>query len=135
MESTRALYTAIGANVVVATAKFIAAGFTGSSSMLAEGIHTLTDTSNGLLVLWGRHRSRCEPDRLHPFGYGMELYFWSFMVAVLIFSLGGGVTVYQGVSRVLEPEPIEHPAWNYVVLAVALISEGYALFIASRQLR
>jgi cation diffusion facilitator family transporter len=133
--SDKPVYVAMAANLVVAVAKFVASAFTGSSSMLAEGVHSLVDTgSNGLLLLGSRARKR-EPDETHPFGYGKEQYFWALIVAVLLFALGGGVSSYEGISRLLEPEPIEHPIWNYGVLAVALLSDGFSWIVAFRQLR
>src|SRR4051794_4067310 len=123
-DSNKTVYVAIGANLVVATAKFVAAAFSGSSSMLAEGIHSLIDTCNGGLLLWGRHISRREPDESHPFGYGMEQYFWTLIVALMIFALGGGFSIFEGVERLLDPQPLEAPFWNYGVLLVAALSDG-----------
>ncbi len=134
-ESNKAIYAAIGANITVATAKFVAAAFTGSSSMLAEGIHSLVDTANGGLLLLGRRLSRREPDETHPFGYGMEQYFWTLIVALMIFALGGGFSLYGGIERLLNPEPVEHPFWNYAVLLVAALSDGYSWWVAFGQLR
>jgi cation diffusion facilitator family transporter len=134
-DSNKTVYAAIGANATIATAKFIAAAFTGSSSMFSEGIHSVVDTSNGGLLLLGRYRSRREPDETHPFGYGMEQYFWSLIVALVIFVLGGGVTLLEGLARVLRPGTIEHPFWNHAVLLVAAIAEGYSCTVAYRQLK
>ena len=125
-----AIYGAIGANFLIAIAKFFAAFFTGSSAMLAEGIHSLVDTGNGLLLLLGIKRSKQEPDEMHPFGYGKEVYFWSFVVSVLIFALGGGFAIYEGIHALQDPHVIEDPTWNYGVLIFALIFEGAALIIA-----
>lgn len=125
-----AIYGAIGANSLIAIAKFIAAFFTGSSAMLAEGIHSLVDTGNGLLLLLGIKRSKQEPDALHPFGYGKEVYFWSFVVSILIFALGGGFAIYEGIHALQDPHMIEDPTWNYSVLIAALAFEGTALYIA-----
>lgn len=133
--SDRAVYAAIGSNVVVATAKFIAAAFTGSSSMLAEGIHSTVDAGNDGLLLLGSRAQRREPDNTHPFGYGKEQYFWTLIVAMMIFALGGGVSTYEGISRLLDPGELAHPSWNYGVLLVALLADGYSLFLAFRQLR
>ncbi|MGB7843361.1 MAG: cation diffusion facilitator family transporter, partial [Salinimicrobium sp.] len=110
--------------------KFIAASFTGSSAMLAEGIHSLVDTGNGLLLLLGIKRSRQQPDTLHPFGYGKEVYFWSFVVSVLIFSLGGGFAIYEGIHALRQPEALEDPTWNYIVLCAAIVFEGTALYLS-----
>ena len=125
-----AIYGAIGANTLIAIGKFMAAFFTGSSAMLAEGIHSLVDTGNGLLLLLGIKRSKQEPDEMHPFGYGKEVYFWSFVVSILIFALGGGFAIYEGIHALQDPKIIEDPTWNYAVLFAALIFEGTALFLA-----
>jgi cation diffusion facilitator family transporter len=125
----------MGANLIVAAAKFVASAFTGSSSMLAEGVHSLVDTGNNGLLLLGSHSKRREPDETHPFGYGKEAYFWTLIVAVMIFALGGGISIYEGISRLLEPEPLESPIWNYVVLLIAFVSDGYSWTVAFRQLR
>ncbi|SFN46402.1 cation diffusion facilitator family transporter [Salegentibacter flavus] len=125
-----AIYGAIGANTLIAISKFTAAFFTGSSAMLAEGIHSLVDTGNGLLLLLGIKRSKQEPDKMHPFGYGKEVYFWSFVVSILIFALGGGFAIYEGIHALQDPHVIVDPTWNYVVLGVAIIFEGTALYLA-----
>lgn len=125
-----AIYSAISANFLIATSKFIASFFTGSSAMLAEGIHSLVDTGNGLLLLLGIKRSKQEPDELHPFGYGKEVYFWSFVVSILIFALGGGFAIYEGIHALQNPTIISDPTWNYAVLFGALIFEGIALYLA-----
>ncbi len=128
--SNIAIYGAIGANLLIAASKFIASFFTGSSAMLAEGIHSLVDTGNGLLLLLGIKRSKQRPDKLHPFGYGNEVYFWTFVVSILIFALGGGFAIYEGVHALQDPPVIEDPTWNYIVLAAAIVFEGTSLFIA-----
>jgi len=125
-----AIYGAIGANLLIAAGKFLAAFFTGSSAMLAEGIHSFVDTGNGFLLLLGIKRSRQEPDALHPFGYGKEVYFWSFVVSILIFALGGGFALYEGFHALQDPKVIEDPTWNYIVLIAAMIFEGTALYFA-----
>lgn len=130
-----AIYGAIGANILIAISKFIAAFFTGSSAMLAEGIHSMVDTGNGLLLLMGIKRSKREPDRLHPFGYGKEIYFWSFVVSMLIFALGGGFAIYEGIHALQNPEVIEDPTWNYVVLFAAIVFEGTALIISLKSFK
>jgi cation diffusion facilitator family transporter len=125
---------AIVANLVIAAAKFVAATFSGSSAMFAEGIHSLVDTGNEVLLLIGMRRSRRGPDDTHPLGYGRELYFWSLIVAVLLFGLGGGFSIYEGVHR-LEHATERGPAlWNYVVLAVSFLAEGVSWLIAARAL-
>ncbi|WP_373056233.1 cation diffusion facilitator family transporter [Zunongwangia sp. H14] len=128
--SNIAIYGAIGANLLIAISKFTAAFFTGSSAMLAEGIHSLVDTGNGLLLLLGIKRSKQKPDKMHPFGYGKEVYFWSFVVSILIFALGGGFAIYEGIHALQEPTVIEDPTWNYIVLGAAILFEGTALFVA-----
>jgi len=132
-KSNIAIYGAIVANVAIAVTKFVVAGITGSSAMLSEGIHSGVDTFNGVLLLIGLRLSKRPATPEHPFGHGKELYFWSLIVAVLIFGLGGGLSFYEGVQHVRHPEPIREPTWNYVVLAVAAVFEGSSLAIALRQ--
>ncbi|MCP1469937.1 cation diffusion facilitator family transporter [Sphingobium sp. OAS761] len=127
------LYGALVANVGIAVAKFVAAGITGSSSMLTEGVHSLVDSGNQVLLLYGQHRSRRAPDAAHPFGYGRELYFWAFVVAILIFAVGAGVSVYEGWLHVVAPEPLRDPTVNYVVLGIAVLLEGMSWAIAVRE--
>src|SRR6188474_2745291 len=126
------LYGALFANLGIAVAKFVAAAITGSSSMLTEGVHSLVDSGNQGLLLYGQHRAKRPPDREHPFGYGRELYFWAFVVAILIFGLGSGVSVYEGWKHIAAPEPLGNPLINYVVLAVAFALEGTSWWIAMR---
>ena len=132
-ESKMAVYGAMGANVAIAVTKFIAAGITGSSSMLSEGIHSLVDTGNGCLLLVGMARSKRPPTREHPYGHGKELYFWSLMVGVLIFGAGGGISFYEGVLHVRHPAPLEDATWNYAVLAFATLFESISFAIGLRQ--
>jgi cation diffusion facilitator family transporter len=120
----RTLWIAFAANLGIAIAKFVAAALTGSSAMLTEGVHSVVDSSNQLLLLWGRKASRRPADALHPFGYGRELYFWSFVVAVLVFALGAGVSIYEGVIHIADPEPAVSPLIAYGVLAIAFLLEG-----------
>lgn len=133
--SKTAIYGAIAANTAIAVSKFVAAFFTGSSSMLSEGIHSLVDTGNGALLLLGIKKSQKPADSKHPYGYGNEVYFWSFVVAVLIFALGGGIALYEGIEAILHPSPVDHTyiKWNYVVLLLAIAFEGSALFVALKQ--
>ena len=130
-----AVWAALAGNLLVAAAKFAAAAFSGSAAMLSEAVHSLVDTINELLLLYGISRSARPPDRRHPFGYGRELYFWSFVVALLIFALGSGVSAYEGVQRLVHPEPIERPAIIFVVLAVSLAFEGVSWGVAMRSFR
>jgi cation diffusion facilitator family transporter len=132
-ESRLALYGAIAANVAIAATKFTVAAITGSSAMLSEAIHSTVDTANELLLLLGMARSQRPATSVHPFGHGKELYFWSLIVAVLIFGLGGGVSFYEGIMHVLNPHAATEPFWNYVVLGAAAVFEGASLAIAWRQ--
>ena len=124
--STRTLVVALVANLGIAASKFVAAAVTGSSAMLTEGVHSVVDSTNQLLLMWGRRASRRPSDRLHPFGYGREIYFWSFVVAVLVFSLGAGVSVYEGIIHIMRPEPAVSPLIAYAVLLVAFLLEGWS---------
>jgi cation diffusion facilitator family transporter len=126
-------YGALLANVGIAVAKFIASAMTGSSSMLTEGVHSLVDSGNQLLLLYGQAKARRPPDARHPFGYGRELYFWAFIVAILIFAVGAGVSVYEGWVHIKAPEPLRDPAVNYAVLAAAFLLEGASWTIAVRE--
>jgi len=133
--ATRAVIAAMLGNLCIAAAKFLAAGFSGSSAMLSEGIHSVLDTGNQALLLVGDRRSRKPPDDLHPFGHGRELYFWSLVVAIVLFGVGGGLSIYQGIIHLRHaPEP-GNPVWNYVVLAVAFAAESASLSVALRELR
>ncbi|MCD9615900.1 cation diffusion facilitator family transporter [Chryseobacterium gleum] len=126
----KSIYSALAANLLIALTKFIAGSFTNSSSMISEGIHSTVDTANQLLILYGIKRSKKAPDQSHPFGYGKELYFWSFVVSILIFGLGGALSIYQGVAHIMEPEIMKDPFWNYIVLFLSLIFEGTSFIIA-----
>lgn len=128
----KSIYSALAANLLIALTKFIAGSFTNSSSMISEGIHSTVDTANQLLILYGIKRSKKAPDQSHPFGYGKELYFWSFIVSILIFGLGGALSIYQGVAHMMEPEIMKDPFWNYIVLVLSLIFEGTSFIIAVR---
>jgi cation diffusion facilitator family transporter len=130
-----AVWAALAGNVLVAATKFVAAAASGSAAMLSEAVHSLVDTVNELLLLYGIARSVRPADRVHPLGYGRELYFWSFVVALLIFALGAGVSLYEGVDRLLHPAPIEHPVVIFVVLAVSLAFEGASWLVGMRAFR
>jgi cation diffusion facilitator family transporter len=123
---TRTLVIALLANLGIAVSKFVAAAITGSSAMLTEGVHSVVDSTNQLLLMWGRRAAKRPPDKFHPFGYGRELYFWSFVVAVLVFSLGAGVSVYEGIIHIANPEPAVSPVVAYIVLLVAFLLEGWS---------
>src|SRR3954454_22692059 len=113
-EKPIAIYGAMAANLAIAATKFVAAWITGSSAIISEGIHSLVDTGNQILLLLGIRRSKKPPDAAHPFGHGKELYFWSLVVAMLLFGVGGGMSVYEGVSPLLPRPPLEAATWNYV---------------------
>ena len=133
-ETPVAVIGAIAANAVIAVAKFGAGMMTGSSSMLSEGIHSTVDTGNEFLMLLGNKRSTKGPDPEHPFGYGQELYFWSLVVAIALFGIGGGMGILEGAYRVLHPEQLEKPLWSYLVLGIAFVAEGTSWSIAMHQL-
>ena len=125
MGSTKtSVYAAIAGNLGIAATKLTAAAFSGSSSMLTEGIHSLVDTGNNVLMLVGMHASRKPPDERHPFGYGQALYFYALMVAVLLFGIGGGLSIYEGIRHVMHPAPVEDVRISYIVLAIAAGFEG-----------
>ena len=131
--SKKVIYAALAGNALIAATKFAASLYTGSSAMLSEAIHSLVDTGNQGLLLYGLKQSHRPADRTHPFGYGRELYFWAFVVALLIFSVGAGVSIYEGVSKVLHPHPVTNPYVNYLVLGVSMIFEGIALGFAVKE--
>ena len=133
--NNRTLLIAFAANLGIAVAKFGAAAITGSSAMLTEGIHSLVDSSNQLLLIYGRKRARKPADAMHPLGYGREVYFWSFIVAVLVFALGAGVSIYEGIIHILEPEHAVSPIIAYSVLAIALALESWSTVAAYREFK
>jgi cation diffusion facilitator family transporter len=128
------IYAAILANLGIAAAKFIVAAITGSAAMLAEGIHSAVDTGNEFLLLVGERNSAKPPDKRHPFGYGKALYFWALLVALSVFSLGGGLSIYHGITALRHPEPLEDPMWNYVVLGISACFEGYSWNVSRKAL-
>ena len=132
---TKVVTVALAANVAIALTKFTAAAVTGSSAMASEGVHSLVDTINELLLLYGLKRAAKPADTSHPFGYGRELYFWSFVVALLVLALGAGVSVYEGVSHLLSPRAIERPLVNYIVLAASFVFEGISWWFTLKQFR
>ena len=131
--SKTAIYAALIGNAFIAVTKFVAASVSGSAAMFSEGVHSLVDTGNQVLLLHGLKRAEKPPDAEFPFGYGKEVYFWSFVVAILIFGLGAGVSLYQGWSHLDHPEPMTNVTINYVVLVVAMLFEGGALTVAFRE--
>jgi cation diffusion facilitator family transporter len=124
------IYAALAGNGLIAVTKFVAAGITGSSAMLSEAVHSVVDTGNQVLLLYGIKRSGRPPDDAHPFGYGMELYFWTFVVAILIFAGGAGISIYEGIHKIRQPEPITSAYVNYIVLALAMVFEAAAWWVA-----
>ena len=133
--SRTVIYAAMVGNFLIAVTKFVAAAMTGSSAMLTEGIHSLVDTGNQVLLLYGLKRAAQPADEHFPFGHGKEVYFWSFVVAILIFAVGSGVSLYEGIARIMQPHPITDPHINYIVLALALVFEGAAWGMALREFR
>jgi cation diffusion facilitator family transporter len=133
--NNRTLWIAFGANLGIAAAKFGAAAITGSSAMLTEGVHSVVDSTNQLLLLWGRRAARRPADEFHPFGYGRELYFWSFVVAVMVFALGAGVSIYEGIVHIADPEPAVSPIVAYGVLLIAFALEGGSTYEAFKDFR
>ena len=135
-ESKTAVLAAIAGNLFIALIKFAAAALSGSSAMIAEGIHSLVDTGNGLLVLLGMNRARQPADETHPFGHGKSLYFWTNIVAISIFGIGGGMSLYEGIltiSRVVPGEEMGDPTSAYLVLAISFLIEGASFTVAIRQ--
>jgi cation diffusion facilitator family transporter len=122
-------------NSAIAATKFIASAMTGSSAMLSEAIHSVVDTCNQLLLLWGLRQAKKPPDEEFPFGHGKEIYFWSFVVAIMIFALGAGISIYEGIKHLRDPHPVSNPMVNYIVLGLAMIFEGGAWFFAFKEFR
>ncbi|WP_158906049.1 cation diffusion facilitator family transporter [Burkholderia sp. L27(2015)] len=133
--SRQIVYLALAGDVLVTVTKGIAAALTGSAAMLSEAVHSLVDSANEALLLHGYRMAARRPDSLHPLGYGRELYFWSFIVALMLFGLGAGVSLYEGVQRILTPKEIDHPYVNYIVLACAFVFESVSWLAAFRKLR
>ena len=133
--STRVVLAALAGNGAIALAKFVAAGLSGSTAMFTEAIHSLVDTGDQLFLLVGQRRGKRPPDETHPLGYGMETYFWSFVVALMVFVLGGMLSIYEGVRHILEPEPVISPWISLGVLAVAAVFEGASFRVGYREYR
>ncbi|KPK29924.1 MAG: cation transporter [Nitrospira bacterium SG8_3] len=131
--SKKVIIAALIGNTLISITKFTAAGITRSSAMLSEGIHSLVDTGNQILLLYGLKQAKKPGDEDFPFGHGKEVYFWSFIVAILIFALGGGISIYEGIHHLRHPVPISNPLLNYVVLGLALLFEGAAWVFAFRE--
>ncbi len=133
--SKKVVYWALAGNSLIAVAKFTGAAFTGSSAMFSEAVHSVVDTGNQALLLFGMHRAARPADRAHPFGYGKEVYFWAFVVAILIFALGAGISLYEGIDRLRDPQPITDVYLNYAILGFAMLCEGVAWLMAFREFR
>ena len=133
--SKKVIYAALAGNALIAVTKFAAAMWTGSSAMLSEAIHSLVDTGNQGLLLHGIRQAAKPADEKHPFGYGMELYFWAFVVAIIIFGVGAGVALYEGIQKVIEPHEMSDPYINYIVLGLAMVFEAAAWMIAFEEFR
>ena len=133
--SKRVIYAALAGNAGITVTKFIASAVTGSSAMFAEAIHSVVDTGNQLLLLWGLKQARKPADEQFPLGYGKEVYFWTFMVSILIFAVGAGVSLYEGIVHLIHPREVGHAGVNYIVLAIAAVFEGGAWWIAWRGFR
>ena len=127
--SRKAIYAALAANCLIATTKLVAAWLTGSSAMLSEGIHSIVDTGNEILLLYGLRRARLPADEEFPFGHGKEVYFWSFVVALLIFAVGAGFSIFKGISHLISPTPVENLYLNYIVICLAAVFEGSSLHV------
>ena len=133
--SKKVVIAALLGNSMIAVTKFAAAAYTGSSAMLSEAVHSLVDTCNQALILYGLKRAKRPADETHPFGYGMELYFWAFVVAILIFAVGAGVSIIEGIEKIRHPHPVGNAYINYIVLGSAMAFEGWAWFIALKEFR
>lgn len=132
-KNNKSIYAALAANLLIAITKFAAGTVTRSAAMISEGIHSVVDTLNQVLLLYGLRKSRKPPDQAHPFGYGKELYFWSFIVSILIFSLGGGLSIYHGIQFLANPVEPGDPTVNYIVLGASFVFEGISLAIAMKE--
>lgn len=131
--SKKVIYAALIGNGLIAITKFFASTITGSSAMMSEGIHSTVDTGNQLLLLLGLKRAKKPADKNFPFGHGKEIYFWSFVVAIMIFAVGAGISIYEGIHSLMDPHPVDNPLINYIVLGLAMIFEGFAWFFAWKE--
>ena len=131
--SKKVIYAALVGNGLIAITKFIASFLTGSSAMLSEGIHSAVDTGNQLLLLLGLKKAKKPADKDYPFGHGKEIYFWSFVVAIMIFAVGAGISIYEGIHSLMDPHPVQNPIINYIVLTLAIIFEGFAWYFAWKE--
>ena len=131
--SKKVIYAALIGNGLIAVTKFVASVFTGSSAMMSEGIHSTVDTGNQLLLLLGLKKAKKPADKQFPFGHGKEIYFWSFIVAIMIFAVGAGISIYEGIHSLMDPHPVENPYINYIVLGLAMIFEGFAWYFAWKE--
>ncbi|MEU8275085.1 cation diffusion facilitator family transporter [Microbispora bryophytorum] len=132
---TKAILAALGANMAIAVAKFVAFLFTGSSSMLAESVHSVADSGNQALLMLGGKRAAKGRTRKHPFGYGRERYFYAFVVAVVLFTIGALFSLYEGWHKIADPEPVESPVWAFAVLIFAIVAEGFSFRTAIKESR
>lgn len=133
--SKKVIIAALIGNGLIAVTKFFASALTGSSAMLSEGIHSVVDTGNQMLLLLGLKRARKPADERFPYGHGKEIYFWSFVVAIIIFGVGAGISIYEGIHSVLDPHPIENAVTNYIVLGLAMVFEGFAWYFAWKEFK
>lgn len=133
--SKKVIFAALAGNSLIAVTKFSAAAFTGSSAMFSEGIHSMVDTGNQALLLYGLKRAARPADERHPFGYGPEIYFWAFVVAILIFAVGAGVSFYEGIQKLVDPHPIKDAYVNYIVLGLAMVFEAAAWWVAYQEFK
>lgn len=133
--SKKVIYAALIGNALIAVSKFIGSAITGSSAMLSEGIHSVVDTGNQLLLLLGLKRAKKPADEEYPFGHGKEIYFWSFVVAIMIFAVGSGISIYEGIHGVLDPHPISNPMINYIILGLAIVFESGAWYFAWKEFK
>ncbi|HKK45481.1 MAG TPA: cation diffusion facilitator family transporter [Balneolaceae bacterium] len=133
--SKKVIYAAMAGNLLIALTKFVASFITGSSAMLSEGIHSTVDTGNQLLILLGLKKAAKPADREYPFGHGKEVYFWSFVVAIMIFAVGAGISIYEGIHDLIAPHPIDNVMMNYIVLGLAAVFEGTSWYFAFDEFR